>query len=145
MDTSNESEDLYAEFLQKTSSRGAGGCSRSRLPGARSLKRVTTIIGQPLDASSKIRMTRTWSMNRWCPLRIIQSTVLIGNLHDQRRAGGASASDTCQERGAVGLDSLTGASAISTLSTTEFLIYEIDIEIQSRWKTSQDGQPAWAM
>jgi len=84
-------------------------------------------------------------MNRRCSLRIIQSTVLVGNLHDQRRAGRASASDTCQKRGAVGLDSLTGASAVSTLSTTEFLIYEIDIDIQSGWKTSQDGQAAWAM
>tara|TARA_B100001059_G_scaffold60126_5_gene55707 strand:- start:6797 stop:7234 length:438 start_codon:yes stop_codon:yes gene_type:complete len=145
MNTSNETEDIDSERLQKTARGGTGGGSRRGFPGTGSLERVPAVVREPLDASGQIRMAGSWPMNRWCSIGIIEPTVLVGNLHDQRRTGCPATADASQERGPIGLDSLPGTPAVSTLTTSEFFIDEIDVEIEAGWKTREDGQSAWAM
>lgn len=145
VDASHETEDLNSKCLQQTTGRGPRRRPRGGLPGTRSLERVTTIVGQPLDASRQIRVARSGPVNRRCSFGIIETAVLVGNLHHERRTGGSATADARQERGAIGLDPLPGAPSVPSLTTSEFLVDEVDVEIEARWEAREDGQSAWAM
>ena len=137
MDASHETEDLNSKCLQQTAGRGPRRRPRGGLPGTRSLERVTTIVGQPLDASRQIRVARSWPVNRRCSFGIIETAVLVGNLHHERRAPVVRPLRMPARNVAIGLDPLPGTSSVPSLTTSEFLVDEVDVEIEARWETRE--------
>ena len=81
----------------------------------------------------------------WRSLQIIEARVCIGHLKHHGRTSRQAQAYTCRDHDMIGLDPLTAAAAVSTLTPLEFSVDELLIDHNASRQPRDESRPAGAV
>jgi len=127
----HETEGLDAEFAQQHARERPRCHARRRLARTRAFEHIAAVIRVELSRASQVRMSRSRSMHRRRALQIIEATVAILDLHEDRRADRATKANTRKESHAIVLDALSTAAPVAALPALQLRVDELRVDRKS--------------